>query len=369
MPTPPPVYPTTVAYSATTLTQPPVYPTALAYPASTLTHPPVYPTALAYPGSTLSHPPVHLAPVTYPSHHRYPPPVHLAPVAYPSHHCYPPPVHLAPVAYPSHHRYPPPVHLASSRTLRTTITHPPVHLAPVTYPSHHRYPSHHPRKLTLEGEQEPDLGEEPPDEVREEDQEDNDEEEGEKEVTEMVYQLMRLAVNGHIEQTLHEYVEVDPGHKDSGEEVLSGGGMMGGGQQGRRVTALRHKCAVVGSYYLWSALTSAPFGLLALPTDTTTSWGSEINIKAARGGMDCHLTNEARTLSADPAVPAVPNFNPDSINTDNITRGLMAQVQPWEMLVVGSNRPPEVFGKVVTHTSTVSGSSERGLYGFLRRSL
>ncbi|KAJ7030899.1 hypothetical protein C8F04DRAFT_1186371 [Mycena alexandri] len=71
-------------------------------------------------------------------------------------------------------------------------------------------------------EQEPDLGEEPPDEVREEDQEDNDEEEGEKEVTEMVYQLMRLAVNGHIEQTFHEYVEVDPGHKDSGKRYCRG---------------------------------------------------------------------------------------------------------------------------------------------------
>jgi len=69
-----------------------------------------------------------------------------------------------------------------------------------------------------DADREPDLGEDPPDEVREEDQEDDDEEEGEKEVAEIVYQLARLAVDGRVEQTVHEDVEVDPGHEDSGEE-------------------------------------------------------------------------------------------------------------------------------------------------------
>ncbi|KAJ7042271.1 hypothetical protein C8F04DRAFT_1176430 [Mycena alexandri] len=77
-------------------------------------------------------------------------------------------------------------------------------------------------------DQEPDLGEDPPDEVREEDQDDNDEEEGGKEVAEMVYQLTRLAVGGRVEQTVHEDVEVDPGHKDSGKEVLLGEGRVAG---------------------------------------------------------------------------------------------------------------------------------------------
>ncbi|KAJ7017031.1 hypothetical protein C8F04DRAFT_1201162 [Mycena alexandri] len=67
-------------------------------------------------------------------------------------------------------------------------------------------------------DREPDLGEDPPDEVREEDEEDDDEEEGEKEVAEIVYQLARLAVDGRVEQTVDEDVEVDPGHEDSGEE-------------------------------------------------------------------------------------------------------------------------------------------------------